>query len=283
MVYLSGVSRIIPDPIASRPEERSASFVSSGRWSLERSSSEKVRRRSGKIDRFVELALETTSPLIEQAITSYCPDQIGIIVGNMLGGWEFAERELRNLHTYGSRKVSPHQATAWFPAAAQGEVSIANSILGYSKTLSGGLACGLEAMVVACDAILLGKIKAAIVGVAESLGSSIALAGVSDVQDADVAEGACFFLLTERVCSNHSVPISVDEAEYNSVSDQYEFSRESACKRLNEYVPFHLDLQPLLDVSDVWNEVRTLKDPFPVNLAFVAGKRRFVMQLGSRV
>src|SRR6266852_4854512 len=57
-------------------------------------------------------------------------ERVGITVGNNLGGWEFAERELRNLWALGPRDVSPHMATAWFPAAVQGNVSITFGLKG---------------------------------------------------------------------------------------------------------------------------------------------------------
>jgi len=61
-------------------------------------------------------------------------DQVGIMVGNNLGGWEFAERELRHLWQKGPREVSPYMATAWFPAAIQGTISIHLGIKGIGRT-----------------------------------------------------------------------------------------------------------------------------------------------------
>jgi len=61
-------------------------------------------------------------------------DRVGITVGNNLGGWEFAERELTTLWQKGPREVSPYMATAWFPAAAQGNISIHLGIKGIGRT-----------------------------------------------------------------------------------------------------------------------------------------------------
>lgn len=61
-------------------------------------------------------------------------DRVGIMVGNNLGGWEFAERELRHLWRDGARNVSPYMATAWFPAAVQGTISIQFGIKGIGRT-----------------------------------------------------------------------------------------------------------------------------------------------------
>ena len=61
------------------------------------------------------LLLDTSKPTWSQQ--EHGGNHVGITVGNNLGGWEFAERELRHLWQSGPRDVSPYMATAWFPAA----------------------------------------------------------------------------------------------------------------------------------------------------------------------
>lgn len=56
-------------------------------------------------------------------------------MGNALGGWLFAETELRDLYMEGREGVSPYMASAWFPAAPQGQVTIYYGLKGYSKTV----------------------------------------------------------------------------------------------------------------------------------------------------
>jgi 3-oxoacyl-(acyl-carrier-protein) synthase len=73
--------------------------------------------------------------LVEQLATGQ--DHVGITVGNNLGGWEFAERELYHLWQQGPRAVSPYMATAWFPAAVQGNISIQFGIKGIGRTFLG--------------------------------------------------------------------------------------------------------------------------------------------------
>lgn len=56
-------------------------------------------------------------------------------MGNALGGWLFAETELRDLYQEGREGISPYMASAWFPAASQGQVTIYYGLKGYSKTV----------------------------------------------------------------------------------------------------------------------------------------------------
>lgn len=92
----------------------------------------------------------------------------GVYVGNCFGGWEFTDRELRNLHTHGVREVSAFQATAWFPAAPQGQISILLGLRGQSKTIvcdraSGAVSVALGARTIQagqCDVVLAGGCEA---------------------------------------------------------------------------------------------------------------------------
>jgi 3-oxoacyl-(acyl-carrier-protein) synthase len=118
-----------------------------------------------RIDRFTAFGLIAaqqaltdaglSSKALEQPLASDVPsyrkqaagrDRVGITVGNNLGGWEFAERELAHLWKDGPRAVSPYMATAWFPAAVQGIVSIQLGIKGIGRTFLGERASGAYAI-----------------------------------------------------------------------------------------------------------------------------------------
>ncbi len=99
-----------------------------------------------KIDRFSHLALLASEFAIADAklnLEAEDKERIGVFIGNAIGGWEFAEVELRDLYIGGLKDVSPYQATAWFPAAPQGQVSIYYGLLGYSQTIIADSASGL--------------------------------------------------------------------------------------------------------------------------------------------
>jgi 3-oxoacyl-(acyl-carrier-protein) synthase len=62
-------------------------------------------------------------------------ERIGVFMGNALGGWLFAETELRDMYLEGREGISPYMASAWFPAAPQGQITIYYGLKGYSKTV----------------------------------------------------------------------------------------------------------------------------------------------------
>ncbi|MEW6008399.1 MAG: beta-ketoacyl-[acyl-carrier-protein] synthase family protein [Candidatus Omnitrophota bacterium] len=102
-----------------------------------------------KIDAFSHMALIASELALEDAgidIKNEDPNLIGIFLGNALGGWMYAETELRDLYLEGRNGVSPYMASAWFPAAPQGQVSIYYGIKGFSKTVVADRASSLMAI-----------------------------------------------------------------------------------------------------------------------------------------
>jgi 3-oxoacyl-(acyl-carrier-protein) synthase len=133
-----------------------------------------------KIDRFSTFALIASQLALQQAgllVNGKKPlwvqqghgeHRVGICVGNNLGGWEFAERELRNLWQQGPREVSPYMATAWFPAAVQGNLSIQFGIKGIGRTFLSDRASGALAIIHAADCLKRGKVDIMLAGGAEA-------------------------------------------------------------------------------------------------------------------
>ena len=96
-----------------------------------------------KIDAFSHMALIASEMSLQDAgidIRNEDPNLVGIFLGNALGGWLYAETELRDLYIEGREGVSPYMASAWFPAAPQCQVSIYYGIKGFSKTVEIGRA-----------------------------------------------------------------------------------------------------------------------------------------------
>lgn len=106
---------------------------------------EVTRRDAKKMDRFSLLALAAVRDLIRDL-----PDaerqECGFVCGNMMAGWTFTEPQLRALHASGPTAVSPYLASAWFPAAPQGQVSIHAGVRGYAKTFSTDRCAGAQAI-----------------------------------------------------------------------------------------------------------------------------------------
>jgi 3-oxoacyl-(acyl-carrier-protein) synthase len=102
-----------------------------------------------KIDPFSHMALIASELALKDASIDFAQEnlnRIGIFMGNALGGWLYGETELRDLYLEGREGVSPYMASAWFPAAPQGQVSIYYGIKGYSKTVVSDRASSLMAM-----------------------------------------------------------------------------------------------------------------------------------------
>lgn len=210
-----------------------------------------------KIDRFsvfglitVQMALQNAGLLLDNAKPIWSQregggNRVGITVGNNLGGWEFAERELHNLWTSGARDVSPYMATAWFPAAVQGNTSIQFGIKGIGRTFLSDRASGAFALMHAADALVRGKADIMLAGGTEApfspyaalcyetsgLMSKQAIDGSSHAYrpfDANhdglvTAEGGAFFVL-ERLedARKRNAPILAELAGWASSSDGYD-------------------------------------------------------------
>ena len=113
-----------------------------------------------KIDLFSHMALVASQMCLEDAKISLEHEdlkRVGIFMGNAIGGWLYAETELRDMYIEGREGVSPFMASAWFPAAPQGQISIHYGIKGFSKTIVSDRASSLMALGYAARTIIRGK------------------------------------------------------------------------------------------------------------------------------
>jgi 3-oxoacyl-(acyl-carrier-protein) synthase len=120
-----------------------------------------------KIDAFSHMALIASELALEDAgvdIKKEDPNLVGIFLGNAIGGWLYAETELRDLYIEGREGVSPYMASAWFPAAPQGQVSIYYGIKGFSKTVVADRASSSEAIGYARKTLNKGKLNIILAG-----------------------------------------------------------------------------------------------------------------------
>lgn len=129
-------------------------------------------RKIKKLDKFTLYALIAVQEALQDSqldLANINKENIGVYVGNRFGGWEFTERELRNLHCMGVQSINPHLATAWFPAAPQGEISIFHGFKGHSKTIDCDQASSLASIGYAAQAIQMGRLDYAIAGGTEAM------------------------------------------------------------------------------------------------------------------
>jgi minimal PKS chain-length factor (CLF/KS beta) len=77
------------------------------------------------------------------------PFAAGITTANFAGGFEFGERELRQLWSRGGAYVSAYQSFAWFYAVNTGQLSIRHGLKGTSGVVVADECGGLEAVALA--------------------------------------------------------------------------------------------------------------------------------------
>ena len=131
-----------------------------------------------KIDAFSHMALVASELALIDAgldIKKEDPNLVGIFLGNAIGGWLYAETELRDLYLEGREGVSPYMASAWFPAAPQGQVSIYYGIKGFSKTVVADRASSLMALGYGKKVLLKNKLNVILGGGMEAPVSPYAL------------------------------------------------------------------------------------------------------------
>ncbi len=92
--------------------------------------------RKMKVDLMSEMAF-TLVDKIQKALHTEL-DNTAIFVANQYAGWTYGGPQLDAVIQGGMNKVQTFQATAWFPAAIQGEISIEHKTSGIAKTFSSG-------------------------------------------------------------------------------------------------------------------------------------------------
>lgn len=127
-------------------------------------------RQRKRMDRFCHLAIAAADGAIADAgiEPSDKPDHTGIVFGNMFGGWEITEPSVRGLCDRGYMGVSPYIASAWFPTAPQGQISIGRGLKGFAKTTVADTASSAMAIGSACRAIRAGRAEIVLAGGAEA-------------------------------------------------------------------------------------------------------------------
>jgi 3-oxoacyl-(acyl-carrier-protein) synthase len=129
------------------------------------------RRIIAKSDRFAHFALSATAQALADAgLDADPPDpfRIGISFGNNSGGWDICERGFVEYYREGPAMVNPWQATAWFPTAPQGFVSIQFNIRGWSKSFACDRASGASAAYFALRALRWGHNDVMLTGGSEA-------------------------------------------------------------------------------------------------------------------
>jgi len=156
-------------------------------------------RAARKLDRFSLLALAAAKAAILQSkLQPHEMAGCGIYSGNMVGGWTFTEPQVRALHRDGLESVSPYLATAWFPGAPQGQISIHLGMMGFAKTVTTDRCSGAQAIGLAYERIRSGlQPTLLLAGGAEAPVTPFVTASMAQIFDDNecTAEGAVYLLL----------------------------------------------------------------------------------------
>jgi 3-oxoacyl-(acyl-carrier-protein) synthase len=128
-------------------------------------------RLTKRMDRYCLLAMAAAQLALDDSaldVATEDPGAVGISIGNMYGGWGITDPSLRGLLQEGYASVSPYVASAWFPTAPQGQMSIFWGLRGYAKTIAADTASGAAAIGYAARAIQDGHADVMLAGGAEA-------------------------------------------------------------------------------------------------------------------
>jgi 3-oxoacyl-[acyl-carrier-protein] synthase II len=112
-----------------------------------------------------EMALQDADIRLEELESLY---RVGVFFGNNAGGWDICERGFYEMYNDGPALVNPWQATAWFPTAPQGYITIRYGIKGTSKSFVADRASGASALCFGVRSILSGQNELVISGGTEA-------------------------------------------------------------------------------------------------------------------
>jgi 3-oxoacyl-(acyl-carrier-protein) synthase len=180
------------------------------------------RRLIAKSDRFAHFALAATAQALADArldLAAEDPFRIGISFGNNSGGWDICERGFVEYYQQGPPMINPWQATAWFPTAPQGFVSIQFNIRGWSKSFACDRASGGSAAYFGLRALRWGHNDMMLVGGAEApvtrlgVGAHVSTGDLSRRTDPDRAYLPYSPDGTGLVLGEGSAVLVVEEAE----------------------------------------------------------------------
>jgi len=156
-------------------------------------------RAARKLDRFSLLALAAARAAVSRSKLELSEmSDCGIYSGNMFGGWTFTEPQVRALHRDGLEAVSPYLATAWFPGAPQGQISINLGMMGFAKTVTTDRCSGSQAIGLAYERIRAGlQPPLLLAGGAEAPVTPFVAASLTQISGCNhsTVEGAAYLLL----------------------------------------------------------------------------------------
>jgi 3-oxoacyl-[acyl-carrier-protein] synthase II len=139
-------------------------------------------KQARRMSRFTQLAVAATQEAISQSnlvIENDDKENIGVILGNGIGGYPDTEEQVRVLAGRGWSKISPLYMSKMLPNMAAANVAMQFGLEGYNNTAVTACAAGTQAMGDAVNIIRAGKAHTMITGACEGAISPLGLAAFS--------------------------------------------------------------------------------------------------------
>lgn len=211
-IIVSGIGALLPfecqndkDLLSYRPRERINEI------NEDRVQQKLNPRQLKRMDKFSAIALHAIKDAFDDAHFSRSLDKAGLCIGNVFGGWSYVEDQMHSLYQGDHAAINAYVATAWFPAAPQGEVSILYGYGGYSKTISADTLSAAFAIEHGISLLMSGTLAIACCGGAEAPVNSIILNTLS--ADQHLADSGVFFCLSkdDRSWSSNQYKFSIEK------------------------------------------------------------------------
>jgi len=207
------------------------------------------RKRAKHTDRFTQFAIAASLEAAESArlrIDSSNGYEVGVIIGNGMGGLTTLSEQLKVLFNEGPGRVSPFLIPVMIPDMASGQVSIRLGAKGPNYCIASACASGAHAIGNAFSIIRQGDAKVMVVGGSEAVITPIAVAGFANMKalstrnnkpqkasrpfDAGrdgfvVGEGAAVLVLESlEFAQRRGAPILAEVAGYGATADAHHFT-----------------------------------------------------------
>ncbi|NLS44151.1 MAG: beta-ketoacyl-ACP synthase II [Firmicutes bacterium] len=137
-------------------------------------------REAYRLARFTQFAVASAKLALEDAdlsIGGKLRDETGVVMGCGIGGIEVTEEQVRRLHSYGPRRVSPFFVPMMIPNMASGQVAIFVGARGPNLTVTTACAASMHAIGEGFSIIQRGDAKVMLVGGTEACITPAGFAG----------------------------------------------------------------------------------------------------------
>ncbi len=136
-------------------------------------------KEAKRMARFSQFAVAATKMALEDAgltVNEENTEEVGILLGNAVGGIEETEKACRTMVERGGMRLSPFFIVMMPPNLAAFQVAYTYSIKGYNSTISTACAAGTQAIGQAAEVIRQGRAKVMVTGGTEGGVCELALA-----------------------------------------------------------------------------------------------------------